>query len=298
MSDRTFATWRELAPLPLARAGCAVGVLQGELVVAGGTYWQEGRKFWCEKVDSFDPATNRWPARAPLPRPGGDAAAVAHEGTLYVFGGGTEGVAESTAWAMRDNRWSALPHLALPAPRRSVGVAVVNGTFYLLGGLTGTGSDFASATSTLWAARPDGRWEARAPLPGPARFNLSVGVVAGRIIVAGGCAPANGAVSNLDEIIAYDPSTDQWTLLGRLPFANRAASGLADESGLLMFGGYTDKFETGILRYDVPSGRVEPAGRLPVGLAGAQFLRMGPRILGLTGEHGIKMRFPSTLSSA
>lgn len=297
MPKTDLSQWKQLAPLPLPRAGSAVGILDGKLVVAGGTYWREGRKFWCEQVDGFDPSTNRWAPKAPLPKPCGDTAAVAHDGVLYVFGGGTEGVAESTVWALRDNRWSALPHLALPAPRRSSGVAVVDGTFYLLGGLTGTGSDFASATSTVWAAKPGGRWEPRAPMPGPARFNLSVGVVAGRILVAGGCAPDNGAVRNLDEILAYNPSIDEWTLLGRLPFANRAAGGLADDSGLLMFGGYTDKFETGILRYDVPSGAVQTVGQLPTGLAGSHFLRAGPQILGVTGENGSKMRFPGMLSS-
>lgn len=293
-----LSVWKELALPPLPRAGCAVGVVGGELVVAGGTYWREGRKFWSERVDAFDPVANQWTARASLPRPHGDVAALAHAGALYVFGGGAEGAATSDVWTLRDNSWTAPANLALPAPRRSSGVAVVDGTFYLLGGLSGTGSEFSLATSTVWAAKPDGRWEPRAPIPGPARFNLSVGVVGERIIVAGGCAEEHGAIRNLDEIIAYDPSTDAWTVLGRLPFANRAGCGLADASGLLIFGGYTDKFETGILRYDVQSGTAETVGRLPTGLAGAYFLRVGSQILGVTGENGIKMRFPGMLGTA
>ncbi len=297
MSKIELAVWKELAPPPLPRAGCAVGVIDGELVVAGGTYWCEGKKFWSERVDGFDPAANRWSARASMPRPRGDAAALAHAGALFVFGGGAEGAAESDVWTLRDNTWTAPANLALPAPRRSSGVAVVDGIFYLLGGLSGTGSEFALATSTVWAAKPDGRWEPRSPMPGPARFNLSVGVVDGRIIVAGGCAPEAGAVKNLDEVLAYDPSKDDWTLLGRLPFANRAGCGLADASGLLIFGGYTDKFENGILRYDVPGGKAETVGRLPTGLAGGHFLRIGSQLLGVTGENGIKMRFPGMLGT-
>lgn len=298
MPNINLSEWNELAPLQLPRAGCAVGVLSGELIVAGGTYWRDGRKFWCEQVDGFDPRTNRWTARTPIPRPCGDAGAVAHDETLYIFGGGTDGVAESTVWALHDKKWSALSHLTLPAPRRSSGVAVVEGTFYLLGGLAGTGSDFGSATTTVWAAKPTGPWAVRAPMPGPARFNTSVATVGDRIIVAGGCTPENGVVRNLDEILAYDPRQDEWTLLGRLPFANRAAAGLADGDGLMMFGGYTDKFEDGIFRYDVPSGEVRSVGRLPVALAGPHFLRVGTQILGATGENGIKMRFPGLLASA
>lgn len=290
--------WKELAPPPLPRAGCAVGVVGGELVVAGGTYWREGRKFWSERVDTFDPVANLWTARASLPRPHGDVAALEHAGALFVFGGGAEGAATSDVWTLRDNIWTAPANLALPAPRRSSGAAVVGGTFYLLGGLSGTGSEFSLATSTVWAAKPDGRWESRAPMPGPARFNLSVGVVGERIVVAGGCAEERGAIRNLDEVIAYDPSADVWTMLGRLPFASRAGCGLADADGLLIFGGYTDKFEAGILRYDVPSGTTETVGRLPTGLAGAYFLRIGSQILGVTGENGIKMRFPKMLGTA
>ncbi|HRI80864.1 MAG TPA: kelch repeat-containing protein [Opitutaceae bacterium] len=292
MPELELNVWNELAPPPLPRAGCAVGVIGGELLVAGGTYWRDGRKFWSERVDAFDLALNLWMPRAALPRPHGDAAALTHDGALYVFGGGAEGGAGVMTWVLRNNHWSRLDNLTLPAPRRSSSVAVVDGNFYLLGGLSGTGADFASATSTVWAAAPDGRWEPRSPMPGPPRFNLSVGVVGGRVLVAGGCTPENDVVRNLDEILAYDPAADAWTQLGSLPRALRAAGGLADAGGLLIFGGYTDRFETEIFRYDATNHSVEIIGRLPEGLAGGHFLRLGRYIIGLTGENGIKQRFP------
>ena len=48
------------APMPLPRGGCAVGVLDGRMILAGGTYWSEGRKIWSDRVDFFDPVANRW----------------------------------------------------------------------------------------------------------------------------------------------------------------------------------------------------------------------------------------------
>jgi hypothetical protein len=79
----------------------------------------------------------------------------------------------------------------------------------LLGGLAGTWTDFASATSTVWSARPGaGTWTLRRPMPGPARFNAAVGAVGDRILVAGGCSAADGKVVNLDDILAYEPRTD------------------------------------------------------------------------------------------
>ncbi|MEO6246305.1 MAG: hypothetical protein ABIQ12_12800 [Opitutaceae bacterium] len=289
--------WRERAPLPLPRAGCATGVVAGRILVAGGTYWRDGKKFWSERTDAFDPLTNRWYSVAPLPQPRGDAAALAHAGALYVFGGGADGAAESSAWIFQHDSWHALLAMKLPAPRRSAAIVAFGGAMYLLGGLSGTGTDFASATPTLWAAKPGHAWEARAPMPGPVRFGAAVGALAGRIVVVGGCTPEKGSVRNLDEIFAYDPAADAWSALGRLPVPVRGACGLVAEGRFLLIGGYTDKFETTIFSLDPQSGAASVAGRLPTGLADTRFQQLGAHVIGVSGENGIKMRFAGTIES-
>lgn len=297
MPKLNFTQWKAHALLPLPRAGSAAGFVNGEIVVAGGSYWRDDKKFWTDQVNAFDLKTDRWSTKPPMPKPCGDPVSAVIGDTLYVFGGGAEGAAYSTAWSFRNNVWSELPQLALPAPRRSAMAVVLDGTIYHLGGLTGLGSDFASATSTVWAAKPDGRWEEKAPMPGPPRFNPAVGVVSGLILVAGGCAPEKGAVKNLDEVLAYSPATNTWKLVGSLPVANRAAAGLADESGLVLLGGYTNSFEKGIVRYDLPTGEVRTLGQLPTGLAGHRFLSAGSRIFGVSGEDGVKMRFSGLIEA-
>lgn len=297
MPKTDLSQWKQLAPLPLPRAGCAAGVVDGKLLVAGGTYWRDGRKFWCEQVDSFDPRANRWEAAAPLPHPRGDAAAVALADTLYVFGGGTDGTAESSAWSFQRGAWQPRPELNLPAPRRSSATVVLAGTIYLLGGLAGKGTEFDTATSTVWSAKPRAGWESQAPMPGPVRFGAAVGGVDGRIIVAGGCTPENGAVRNLDDILAYHPATNEWSVLGRLPVPSRGACGLVEGNRFLVIGGYTDKFESGILDLNPRTGETSLVGQLPTGLADTRFLGVGGRIVGVTGENGIKMRFPGTIES-
>jgi len=232
-----------------------------------------------------------------MPKSRGDSAAAVLDDVLYVFGGGMEGPAEDSVWSFRHDSWSSLPQMTLPAPRRSSAIAILDGTIYLFGGLAGTGSDFAAATSTVWAAKPGTAWEVREPIPGPVRFNAAIGAVAGTIVVAGGCTPENGGVRNLDDILSYHPRTNRWTHVGRLPVPIRGACGLADKSRFLLIGGYTDKFERGIIGVDPQSWQISIVGGLPIGLADTRFLPVGSDVIGVSGENGIKMRFAGTLQS-
>lgn len=297
MTPLKLVNWKLRAPLALPRAGCSVGVVGGKLVAAGGTYWVGDKKFWDTRVDAYDAVADRWQPLAPLPQPWGDAPAVVVGEDFYILGGGADGVAQTTVQYFHRGTWSVVAGMALPAPRRSSAAAVLDGTIYLMGGLTGTGSDFASVTSTVWAAKPGEAWQDCAPMPGPARFTASVGTVDGKVFVVGGCTPDAGKVRNLDDIIAYDPRRDLWSTVGRLPFPLRGACGLAISDRLVVFGGYTDKFLTQIISLDPKSGQTQVIGELPTGLADTRFLLLGSEVIGVTGENGIKMRYPDTIAS-
>jgi N-acetylneuraminic acid mutarotase len=291
-------SWKERAPYPLPRAGCAAGVVDGKVILAGGTFWREGQKFWCDQVDAYDPQLDRWTAATPLPRAHGDAAAVTCDGRLFMIGGGAGGLPTAEVWSYGAGTWRLEPQMLLPAARRTAVAAELEGTIYLLGGLAGTGTDFASAAPTFWAAQPGQAWRVLAPMPGPVRFNTAVGGLAGRIIVTGGCTVEQGVIRNRDDILAYDPATNTWSHLGHLPVAIRGACGLVEAGRLLVIGGYTDKFETSILSVEPRTAAALSAGRLPHGLADTRFLTLGPRVIGVTGESGIKQRAPWTLEAA
>ena len=68
MTPLNLQSWSQRARLALPRAGCAAGVLAHKLIVAGGTYWLDGKKFWDVRVDAFDARANHWVALAPLPQ--------------------------------------------------------------------------------------------------------------------------------------------------------------------------------------------------------------------------------------
>jgi N-acetylneuraminic acid mutarotase len=295
MKSSQLFHWSPRAPMPLPRAGCAVGVLHDQVYVAGGTYWEGERKIWCDRTDSFDPVSNTWTAHPPVPRLAGDAAGVVVGESFAVIGGGAGGAGATEVWAFDGSVWNPWP--ALPAPRRSCVAVLHEGQVFVLGGLAGAGTEFGTATNTVWRAPPGQLWTACAPMPAPIRFNLAVGSVGGRLFVAGGCTPDGGGVRNLDEILAYDAKADSWSRVGRLPMPCRGSSGVADGDRLLVVGGYTDEFLTQILAFEPASGRVSRVGELPVGLADTRFLKVGERVIGVTGENGIKRRFPDTLEA-
>ena len=289
--------WTSLPDAPLPRAGSSVGVIGSLLMVAGGTYWVDGVKYWTDQVDAFDLEKRAWQRLPSLPALRGDMASIVHAGRFLLIGGGTQDSAMDTVVAWENGAWTERPELRLPEPRRSAMASTINDEIFLLGGLTGKGTDFHTATTTLWSVRPKGSWRVRAPLPKPARFGAAIGALGGRLIVAGGCVSENGAVRNLDDILAYDPGADRWETIGHLPQPLRGAWGVVMRDRLLVLGGYTSEFRREVMAVS-NDGAVTAAGMLPVALADARFACRGDNLYGVTGEDGVKRRFPGFIAAS
>lgn len=284
--------WRVCGTMPRPRAGCAVAADADSVIVAGGTYWHDGAKIWANRADRFTPATGEWAALPDLPQAIGDAAGVFHRGRFIVAGGGAAERIFAEVWQLESNGWTVMA--PLPQPRRSFVLVPCVDDLLALGGLTAGPTDYAAATSVVWRGGAGG-WTPVAPMPGPARLGFAAGNCDGRIVIAGGfTAASGGGVANLDEILAYDPIADRWSLVGRLPGAVRGVAGLAwPGRGLLVLGGYTEGFSRAIWQVDPRNGTVTPAGELPTPLADGRFAWCQGRVVGLTGEDGIKLRYAS-----
>jgi energy-converting hydrogenase Eha subunit A len=110
----------------------------------------------------------------------------------------------------------------MPTPRGGLGVAVVNGILYAVGGVSGGGLNAVEAydpgTNT---------WTTKAAMPTP-RAHLGVGVVNGILYAVGG---TNG-LSGFNTVEAYNPVTNTWTTKASMPTA-RIGLGIAAENGIL-----------------------------------------------------------------
>jgi len=291
----TLDRWENLGNMVLPRAGCALGVVGDRVIVVGGTHWQDGTKRWVDRADALDPQSGQWTPLPAYPHPVGEAAAVVHEGKLIVIGGGTAEGSHRDSWQFDGAGWARFGP-DLPAPRRFLAAVPAGDELVLLGGMMAGPTDYATATSVVWRGGREG-WREVAPMPGPARLGFAAGKLDGRIVIAGGFAAAGSGVVNLDEILAYDLAADTWQRIGRLPVPVRAIGGLAwPGRGLLAFGGYSDAFGRDIWLVEA-SGAVTRIGELPVGLADGKFARWRDRIVGLSGEDGMKLRYASCLRS-
>ena len=155
-----------------------------------------------------------WSSGAPLLVPRSEMAIVEVGGKVYVIGGYPEGRIPSDVVQVYDpasESWSFGP--PLPRPMHHTMAAAVDGVLYLIGGeFDGAGTGRPEVyLNTVYALDPAvGDWQQRAPMP-TMRSGGGVGVIAGKIYVAGGRPPAGR------DFAVYDPAADQWERLPDLP---------------------------------------------------------------------------------
>lgn len=140
--DLRSGGWTPIADAPSARNSAAGAVIGNKLYVVGGRQMVvqadgRSRPVNVATLEVYDPATDRWETRAPMPLAQGGLAAAAHDGKLYVFGGEqfvpqAKVFGESWVYDPALDRWSALPGMA--TPRHGHGAAVVGNRIYLMGG--------------------------------------------------------------------------------------------------------------------------------------------------------------------
>jgi len=85
-------------------------------------------------VEAYDPATNRWAKKSPMPSRRGGLASAVLDGKVHTFGGETRSsVFENhEVYDPATDRWTSAP--PLPTARHGLGAATLNGRVYVIGG--------------------------------------------------------------------------------------------------------------------------------------------------------------------
>ena len=141
--DPATNKWTQKAPMPSPRGALATGVVDGKIYAVGGA-----RKSFFKLVNSsaneeYDPATNQWKKRAPIPTPRDHLTASVVDGVLYAIGGRinvnyNNNLGINEAYDPSADRW--IKKSPLPTARSGITSQTLNGKIFVFGGETGVGT--------------------------------------------------------------------------------------------------------------------------------------------------------------
>jgi PKD repeat protein len=139
--DPISRVWSIKSPLPVARGGMGAAAWNNKIYVVGGRggyYYGEGTTY--NRLDVFDPVTNQWTARAPMPQAASEiGSTVAYQGKIYVFGGAlgsNNHLGTTQIYDVATNTWRL--GTPMPTPRGAALAGVIGTKIAVIGGYNGT----------------------------------------------------------------------------------------------------------------------------------------------------------------
>ena len=223
--DPAADSWKALAPMPTKRGAAVAAEVGGKIYVIGGAGLHPGAKEAALSPsqphrslganEAYDPATNTWQTRSPMPTARNHAAIGAVNGKIYVLGGRVAspfigGDASNTdvveEYDPATGSWGALRARMLTA-RSGVGFGTYGGRIYLVGGEFQNRA-MAGVFRDLEAYDPAAnQWITLPPVPlarqgvGSAVIGNRFHVISGRL-QSGGVGP--GQAANYDSHDAFE----------------------------------------------------------------------------------------------
>jgi len=208
--DPPADSWKALAPMPTKRGSPSAVEFGGKIYVIGGAGMHPGSKLTAMTANGphrslsvnevYDPATNKWETRSPMPTARNHAAIGAVNGKIYVIGGRVGaafmGVATNIdvveQYDPASDQWGAVG-ARMPTARSGVAWGVYNGRIYVAGGEFQNGQ-MAAAFRAFEAYEPaTNRWFIMPQMPIP-RHGVAAGIIGNRFHLVGGAVQAGGTV--------------------------------------------------------------------------------------------------------
>ena len=211
--------WRALAPMPSRRGAAAAAAVNGRIYVIGGAALDPGSDEPAllpgrphravGTVEEYDPATDRWRSRSPMPTPRNHHAVAAVNGKIYAIGGRIGGAFITTAsntdvveeYDPATDRWGALK-ARMPTPRSAVAWGVHGNRIYVAGGEFQDARMLAAFRAVEAFDPALNRWFALPQMPLP-RHGLAGGVVGDELHLVSGDVQSAGTGAHVD-VAAHD----------------------------------------------------------------------------------------------
>ncbi|HLQ24790.1 MAG TPA: kelch repeat-containing protein [Acidiferrobacterales bacterium] len=211
--DPVADTWKALAPMPTKRGSPVVAAVGNKIYVIGGattpahsneTAVHPARPHLAVgTVEEYDPATNTWRERTPMPTARNHAVTGAVNGKIYVIGGRVGaafiGVASNTnvveEYDPAADAWR--PRTRMPTPRSAMAAGVHDGRIYVEGGEF-QDSQMMATFRALEAYDPASNTWAVLPSMPVSRHGLAGGIVGNRLHMVSGDVQSAGTGVHVD----------------------------------------------------------------------------------------------------
>jgi N-acetylneuraminic acid mutarotase len=254
-----WVTTTKFAPLPEPSEEYWSATANGKFYLFGGTAVGSGshRTGLPRRVLEYDPATDKWTSKKQMPYAADHMTVAEYRGKIYLFGGAGAEKADSVGPGnvQLNDTWEYDPasdswkQLAPMPTRRSAGAAVAAGDkIYVIGGsgLAPGASNPPTAENMLVLGTNEvfdpatGKWETKRVMPTP-RNHPAIGTVNGKIYViggrTGGANVANLISSPTDVVEEYDPATDRWRAMTKMPTARSGHGWATYQNRIYVAGG-------------------------------------------------------------
>ncbi|KAA3615591.1 MAG: T9SS C-terminal target domain-containing protein [Calditrichaeota bacterium] len=229
--------WSTVAPMNTPKYGHGQCTVNGKIYVFGGTeVFNNGcGDAGSKTVEEYNPETNSWSLKKPMPTPRGAPASVVND-TIYVIGGGLivcqGGLKLVEAYDPHTDSWSTKD--SMNVGRWGLSTSVVNGKIYAIGGINYNTGNYISAVEEF---DPDSNsWSFKEPMP-TERAYFNTCVVDEKIYAFGGAKSVNNSNTTLDIIEVYDPGTNTWETKKPMPFVLQNFSVTSLNGLIYIFGG-------------------------------------------------------------
>lgn len=273
-----LGAWITKAGLIHSRSEVAVGEVNGKMYVLGG--YADGNVAQ-PLNEEYDPVSDMWRERAPLPRGGNHIAAVGFEGKLYAIGGET--AQNATAYAdvfvydPATDKWSSVA--PLPQALGSMAVAAVDGVIHAVGGAVGTNADNRHTVNVHYIYDPHtNKWTDSTPLPSP-REHLNLIALNDKLYAIGG--RIDNFAQNTQTVFCLDlqDKNGTWLNLPLMPIPRSGTQAAVLDGKIFVFGG--EKFG-GVFNntqmFDPVTERWSELTPMPVGRHGTGAVTLGNMI--------------------
>jgi N-acetylneuraminic acid mutarotase len=252
--DPSDDSWTRKSRVRIARHSSGFGAVGGRIYAISGAL--EGNPTLdasglSAAFEEYDPRTDSWRIRAPIPRPRLFAIGAGVNGKIYAIGGIVPGNPQVSVarWVdeydTKTDRWT--PRADLPLETRACRVAVANGKIYLIGGADRA---FSKLLADVIEYDPIAdTWTARASMPTP-RADYALTECDGRIFAFGGL----GEMSATEE---YDPTLNLWRTRSRMPISSWLQVAASANGRIYLIGGWDGGWPGGVALNSVLEYRPE-----------------------------------------